>query len=270
MAKALRYSLVAVWLMTSILTGAEPVAKRVLLVSQGPDGHPPQTHEYVAGVRVLAACLRGVAGLEVRQAYADGSWPEGPELIRNSDGVVLFLSEGAKWIHEEPQRLEALGQLAGRGGGFVAVHWAMGTRDARYIAGFLELFGGCHGGEDRKYQVLKTGLRIATPGHPIVTGLNAFDVRDEFYYDLKFVDASRRIEPLLQAEIDGAWHPVAWAWQRGDGGRSFGFSGLHFHDNWRLVPYRRLLAQGILWTLKLPVPADGLPVDVPEAELVLE
>ena len=38
--------------------------------------------------------------------------------------------------------------------------------------------------------------------------------------------------------------------------RSFGFSGLHFHDNWRLPEYRRLVAQGVLWSLKLPIPAD--------------
>lgn len=264
------------WLLASCLVAVqalaadEPAPKRVLLVAQGPDGHPPATHEYAAGIRVLAACLQAVPGVEVRQARADGMWPEGPELIRNSDGVVLFLSEGAKWIHEDPQRLEALAQLAGRGGGFTAVHWAMGARESRYIAGFLELFGGCHGGDDRKYRVLRTELRIATPEHPAVAGLQDFAAHDEFYYDLKFVDGSRQIEPLLQANIDGSPHTVAWAWQRGDGGRSFGFTGLHFHENWTLVPYRRLLTQGILWTLKLPVPEEGLAVDVPQAVLSLE
>jgi hypothetical protein len=71
----------------------------------------------------------------------------------------------------------------------------------------------------------------------------------------------------LQVPIDGQKETVAWSWERPDGGRSFGFSGLHFHDNWRLAPYRRLVAQGILWTLKLPIPKEGLPVDVTEADL---
>jgi hypothetical protein len=70
------------------------------------------------------------------------------------------------------------------------------------------------------------------------------------------------VKPLLRVPIDGKDQTVAWAWERPDGGRSFGFSGLHFHDNWKLPEYRRLVAQGVLWTLKLPVPKDGLAVDV--------
>jgi len=126
----------------------------------------------------------------------------------------------------------------------------MGTKDARYIGGFLELFGGCHGGPDRKYTVVDTTLRPATESHPVLQNVDALQVHDEFYYDLKFVDGNQRVEPLMEAEINGEWHPVAWAWQRGDGGRSFGFSGLHFHENWQKPEYRRLVKQGVLWTLK--------------------
>jgi hypothetical protein len=55
---------------------------------------------------------------------------------------------------------------------------------------------------------------------------------------------------------------VAWAWQRPDGGRSFGFTGLHFHDNWQLSEYRRLVVQGVLWSLKLPIPSSGVDVAI--------
>jgi len=48
---------------------------------------------------------------------------------------------------------------------------------------------------------------------------------------------------------------------------SFGFSGLHFHDNWRKPEYRRLAAQAVLWTLKKPIPPDGLKVEVTEEDL---
>ena len=65
---------------------------------------------------------------------------------------------------------------------------------------------------------------------------------------------------MLRAKIDGTDEIVSCAWERPDGGRSFGFTGLHFHENWRRVAYRRLVAQGVLWTLKLPVPNAGLPV----------
>jgi type 1 glutamine amidotransferase len=245
-------------------------AKKLLLVGQGPDGHPPQTHEYVAGLKVLAKCLETVPGLEVTTVRADEPWKEGPELIGRADGVVLFLAEGARWMNHDPRRHEALARLAKRGGGLVVLHWAMGTRDAKNIDGCLELLGGCHGGPDRKYKVLETGAQVADPKHPVSAGIKDFRVRDEFYYRLKFAKPEGRVRPLLRVRIDGRPEVVAWAWERPDGGRSFGFSGLHFHDNWRLPEYRRLVAQGVLWTLKLPIPGDGLAVKVTEEDLRLQ
>jgi hypothetical protein len=39
------------------LSAAEP--QRVLLLAQGPDGHPAGTHEFVAGQTLLAEWLKG-------------------------------------------------------------------------------------------------------------------------------------------------------------------------------------------------------------------
>ncbi len=261
-------SLLAALCLATLAAAQDAAPQRLLLLAQGPDGHPAGTHEYVAGMRVLAKSLAGVPNLETTLISADGAWPEGPGLINKADGVVLFLSQGAKWIHEDPRRLEAFAQLAARGGGLVTLHWGMGTREAQYIDGFLKLFGGCHGGPDRKFLVLETRLSVVAGEHPIVRGIGDLPLREEFYYQLKFIDP-QRIQPILQAEIEGRPETVAWAWQRGDGGRSFGFSGGHFHEHWRHVQYRRLMAQGTLWTLKLPIPPDGLPVKVSEEDLKL-
>jgi len=255
---------------STISAADRPAAKQVLLLSQSPDGHPPGTHEYVAGMRILAKCLQSTPGIEVQQVRADDPWPEGPELIRKADGVVLFLSEGAKWIHEDPQRLEAFAELSSRGGGLVALHWGMGTKDAQYISGFLKLFGGCHGGPDRKYKVLDAAVEVAQPDHPISRGIEDFKIHEEFYYQLKFVDAETKLKPILQTTVDGSRETVAWAWERGDGGRSFGYSGGHFHDNWGRTEYQRLMAQAVLWTLKLPVPDKGLEVQLSDQDLLLK
>jgi type 1 glutamine amidotransferase len=217
----------------------------------------------VAGLRVLAKCLEGVPGLEVMTVRADGKWKEGPELLDRADGVVLFLSEGAKWLDSDAKRLAALQRLADRKGALVVLHWAMGTRDAKHIAACLKLLGGCHGGPDRKYKVLATEARPTD--HPVAKGLRPFRVKDEFYYQLKFVRPAGTVRPVLRVEIDGKDETVAWAWQRPDGGRSFGFSGLHFHDNWKLAEYRRLVAQGVLWALRLPMPKEGLRTEVDAA-----
>jgi type 1 glutamine amidotransferase len=208
-------------------------------------------------------------GLEVIRVRADEPWDEGPELIGRADGVVLFLCEGGRWMARDPKRLSALTALVKRGGGVVGLHWGVGTKDAANIDACLNVLGGCHGGPDRKYQVLEADLTPADGKLPILNGIGSLRVKDEFYYQLKFT-VEGALKPVLRAAIDGKQETVAWAWERPDGGRSFGFSGLHFHENWKTLAYRRLVSQGVLWTLKLPIPENGLAADVPEAELKLK
>jgi type 1 glutamine amidotransferase len=230
---------------------------RVLLLWQSPDGHPKNTHEYQLGQKILKRELDKFTALEVTLACADDPWKEGPELLAKAGGVVLFVSEGAKWVSANPDRLAAFQALAKRKAGLSVLHWGMGTKDAKNIAAFVDLFGGCHGGPDRKYKVLQTDAKIANKEHPITSGLADFKARDEFYYQLKFAKTKT---PLLNVTIDGESYPVAWALEREGGGRSFGFSGLHFHENWQTPEYRRLVTQGVLWTLELPIPKDGIAV----------
>lgn len=244
--------------------------KRVLLLGQKPDSHPATTHEYMAGVRLLATLLEKSPEIQTVVVQADSPWTDRPELLDGADGVVVFVSEGAKWVTEDPSRLGAFQQLAKRGGGLTCLHWGMGTRDSGPVAEFTALFGGCHGGPDRKYKIAEVSAKPVA-GHPVVSGIFSFDVRDEFYYALKrpAPELMFKVFPLLQVPIDGADQTVAWACERPDGGRSFGFSGLHYHENWKLTEYRRLILQGVLWTLKQEIPESGMPVDVTREALAL-
>jgi type 1 glutamine amidotransferase len=272
----LRYALVlligsALMAASATSSAAElPVKKRLLLIAQGPDGHPPQTHEYVAGLQVLEKLLASVHDqVEITRVRADGDWPEGPELLRKADGAVLYLSEGAKWIHGDPRRLEAFAQLSTRGGGLVALHWALGTKEARYIDGYQKLFGGVHGGPDRKIKFLETDVTVLDAEHPVTRGLEKLTIEDEFYYQIKFVADERGLKPLIGARIDDKVSPVAWAWERPDGGRSFAFTGLHYHRNWERPEYQRLVAQGVLWSLKVEPPQRNFPGPVTAEDLAL-
>ena len=71
---------------------------------------------------------------------------------------------------------------------------------------------------------------------------------------------------------DAAKHPgrteiTAWAYDRPDGGRGFGFTGGHRHKNWANEDFRRLVVNAILWSAKIDVPKDGAPVKFDEANL---
>jgi hypothetical protein len=148
----------------------------------------------------------------------------------------------------------------------VGLHWGIGAKDDQYVARHLELMGGMHGGSDRKYVVTETDVQVVDRQHPITRGMDNVRLDDEYYYQLKFAKQGK-LTPLLRATIDGKPETIAWAFERPDGGRSFGFGGMHYHKLWREVGCRRLVAQGILWTLKLPIPQKGLPVEVSEDDL---
>jgi type 1 glutamine amidotransferase len=227
-----------------------PAKKKLLLLAQAPDGHPPQTHEYIPGLERLEKLLAQVPELDVEFVRADEPWSDGPEKLEKANGAVLFLAEGGKWIQSDPRRLDAFARLAARGGGLSALHWGTGAKRVRDIQAYVNLLGGCHGGPDRRYKFLETDVRPAEPAHAIAAGIRPFHVRDEFYYELKFAKTGT-LHPVLEALIDDKQYTVSWAWERPDGGRSFGFTGLHFDDNWKRAAYRRLITQGVLWTMKL-------------------
>ena len=51
-------------------------------------------------------------------------------MVGRSDCVVLFLTEGARWLSDDPDRLAAFRALAKRGGGLACLHWGMSTHRA--------------------------------------------------------------------------------------------------------------------------------------------
>jgi type 1 glutamine amidotransferase len=258
-------SLVLLILVTTA-SAADSRPKRLLIVGQGPDGHPPTTHEFMAGAHVTAELLKSYNDIQATVVRADEPWTDGPKLIDNADGIVMWVTQGSQWMQTDAQRHAALKRLAARRGAIVALHWSVGAKDAKYIQGQLDLLGATRGGPQRKYLVLPTELKRVSPAHPILTGIGDVKVYDEIYYALDRVPG---IQPLFTSHIEDKDEMAAWAWQRPDGGRSFGFVGLHFHANWQLPEYRRFVVQGVRWSLGLPIPAGGAKVDIDSKELEL-
>ena len=211
---------------------------------------------FLVGGLAGAAVYRAVNTADAMIGYRDGALEYFGKLAARLDDILNLI----------PARLAAFQRLAERKGGLACLHWAMGSKPVEHIPAFTALFGGCHGGPDRKYQFLETQLRPAMDEHPITRGIAPITVHDEFYYALKWTDLKPGPRPLMEAIIEEAPQTVAWAWDRPDGGRSFGFSGLHFHDHWKRAEYRRLVAQGVMWSAGVPVPEKGLNVDLAEAD----
>jgi len=129
------------------------------------------------------------------------------------------------------------------------------------------------------------------PKHPVTQGVNPFSTNDEWYYHMRFQDQMRGVTPILSdlppeqttKRGDGphAGNPeqrkavlddkqpqhVAWAAQRDDGGRGFGFTGGHFHKGWANDEQRKLVLNAIYWTAHGDVPAAGVQSSVTMADL---
>ena len=118
------------------------------------------------------------------------------------------------------------------------------------------------------------------PDHPITRGVGPFSIQDEWYYNIRFEPEMKGITPILKATPpdntrgtpEAKKHPgreeiLAWAYDRANGGRSFGFTGAHFHKNWGDPNFRRLVLNAILWTARVDVPSDGAKVDFDAKDL---
>lgn len=51
--------------------------------------------------------------------------------------------------------------------------------------------------------------------------------------------------PHIQA-AKGRLETMMWAVERKDGGRGFGFTGGHFHDNWGNEPFRKVVLNALV------------------------
>ena len=91
-------------------------------------------------------------------------------------------------------------------------------------------------------------------------------MRDEYYIKLRYLDGAA---PVVLAEVRGEDYPVGWAFERPEGGRSFGYVCGHFHDCFTIPAFRRSVVNGILWAAGHEVPEGGAAVEASEADLTL-
>jgi len=121
--------------------------------------------------------------------------------------------------------------------------------------------------------------------HAISKGVPGFTANDEWYYNMRFADPNtstsiltgvptrERINRYIHWTPDGEKglgkkQTMMWAVERSDGGRGVGFTGGHWHRNWAIDDFRRVVLNAIIWTAKMEVPENGVKSEpVTEAQL---
>jgi hypothetical protein len=248
--------------------------KKIVLVA-GRQSHGPGDHEFFAGTSILMNLLKqnGVWGVMAR----DG-WPKNEKIFDGAASLVFYMDGGGGHPVIKPERMEKLQKYLDNGIGWVNLHYAVeypkepGKKILSWMGGYYETGFSINPHWDASIRSL--------PKHPISRGVKPFVIRDEWYYNMRFAEDMKNITPILVAippdstrgTPDAKMHPgrpevMAWAFDRADGGRSFGFTGAHFHRNWGDENFRRVVVNAILWTAKVDVPEDGAKVEFDAADL---
>jgi hypothetical protein len=255
-------------------------------------------HEFNAGVQLLAHCLADVKGLKVE--YSLNGWPKDETALDDADAIVFYMDGGAghEVVKEDGRRLKLIDKLADKGVGLGFMHFGVevvadqaGREFTKWMGGHYEHMFSCNPIWEPNFTQF--------PDHPITHGVKPFKISDEWYMNMRFINniagneaakiGDMKFTPILVASPsddvrDGPYvypngpydHIVAnhgrseammWAVERSDGGRGFGFTGGHFHDNWGNDNFRKVVLNAMLWISKVDVPADGVQSSVTKEQL---
>lgn len=254
---------------------------RIVLIA-GEPSHPSGQHEFNAGAILMARALNEQSGLPVQVEVVHNGWPEDETVFAGARAVVIYSDGNAK--HPSNKNPEKLDALARSGVGLMFMHYAvevppgeMGERFKRWIGGHYE-----SGFSTNPHW---TGDFTAKAGHPIARGVPELTANDEWYYNMRFAEPKTAVDILTAVPAREKinryihWTPAGekglgkkqatmWAVEREDGGRGAGFTGGHWHRNWAIDDFRKLVLNGIVWTAGMEVPENGVSSKpVTEAQL---
>jgi type 1 glutamine amidotransferase len=263
--------------------GAHQVAaaetKEIIFLA-GKKSHGYGAHEHKAGSMLLARCLNE-SGLNINaKVVIDGGWPQRAENEASPDAIVMYCDGFKRHLAKEHQ--DEIQAWVDDGVGVACLHFGvevepevLGTQFLDWIGGYFEIGWSVnpHWTPDFK----------DFPEHPITQGVQPFSIRDEWYYHMRFQPEMKGVTPILSAlppvrsltdrakDTNRGSNPtvlaavqagekqhVAWAYERPDGGRGFGFTGGHFHKNWQQDDFRKLVLNALVWTAKGEVPESGV------------
>jgi type 1 glutamine amidotransferase len=249
----------------------------------GKPSHGYGAHEHLAGCRILANAIEA-ATEDVECTVIGGGWPEDESVLKDADSIVMYCDGGRR--HPALNHLEQLQSQMDRKCGFVCIHYAVEVPMDQGGKEFLEWLGGYF---ETNWSVNPHWVAKFSdlPDHPITRGVTPFATDDEWYFHMRFRQGMDGVTPILsavppahtmrrkdgphsgnpavrKAVAEGVPQHTAWAYERSNGGRSFGFTGGHYHWNWGRPEVLKLVCNGILWSAQQEISAIGIAPPVPK------
>jgi putative membrane-bound dehydrogenase-like protein len=287
--KASQFIALTLAALAPVAVAKTPDGKPLIVLIAGKPSHGPGEHEHNAGVQLLAKCLgQGASNVSVK-VHLNAEWPDDTELAQ-ADTVAIYSDGGGGHPMLKQDHLASLRKEMDRGCGFVCLHYAVefpsdkgGPEALDWMGGFFEA--------NWSVNPHWTATYNSYPKHPVANGVKPFTSNDEWYFHMRFrsdekgtlthilqdippestmsrKDGPHEGNPTVRAEV-AAKKPqtMAWAFERPNGGRGFGFTGGHFHKGWANDDQRKLVLNALLWTAKVEVPAKGVESAVTAEDL---
>ncbi|MGK0188128.1 MAG: type 1 glutamine amidotransferase [Verrucomicrobiales bacterium] len=253
----------------------------------GKKSHGYGAHEFNAGCLLMQKVLRAEAPEIETKVYLNG-WPKEDGVFEGASAIVLFMDGGGN--HPVREHLNQLAPLMDAGVGLMCMHYAVEVPIGPVAKAFLSWIGGYY---ESGYSINPhwTAKAMLNSEHPITRGVEAFALKDEWYYNMRFRERMEGVVSVLEAvpddesragatswprgpkkhivEASGRKETLLWATERPDGGRGVGFTGAHFHWNFGDPNFRKLVVNAVVWTAGLEVPTAGVPsidVTLPDLE----
>jgi type 1 glutamine amidotransferase len=267
---------------------AQTGKKKVVFIA-GRASHGPGEHEHRAGCMLLADHLNK-SGLPIEAVVVTNGWPQDESVFEGAAAIVMYADGGGG--HPAIPHLAKLRIMASKGVGIGCIHYGVEVPKGEPGEAFLDLIGGYfepHWSVNPHWD----GSFKDLPDHPIARGIDDFQIRDEWYYHMRFRENMEGVTPILTdlppedslSRPDGAHsgnpdvraavlerkepQHVMWAYERPEtlgGGKAFGFTGGHFHRNWQHDDHRGVVLNAIAWMAGVEVPESGVPSETPSDE----
>ena len=260
-----------------------------IVIVAGKPSHSPRMHEFNAGVQLLSACLNDREDIDV-QVVLNG-WPKDEAVFKDAAAVIFYMDGGGRHevVQEGKRRLKMVDGWADKGVGLGFMHYGVeviadqaGEQFKKWIAGHYDHMFSCNPIWEPRFEHF--------PKHSICNGVKPFAAKDEWYFNMRFIDGvsaagpsetnELKFWPILVASPSddvrngpyvypkgpyphieaskGRAEAMMWATERKNGARGFGFTGGHFHDNWGDDNFRKVVLNAMLWIAKVEVPEEGV------------
>lgn len=247
--------------------------KKILFIA-GNTKHKHGYHEYKAGSILLANALNE-CGLSIEAKVHWYGWPEDESIFDGVDACIIYADKGGDF----GVKYEILDKKFKEGMSLMFMHYGVHPTKEIGEKYYKEWIGGYF---DEEFSVNPTWIADiqAKTGHPVSNGLKEpIKVYDELYWNLNFKEECKDCYPLAKAvptkenmirygskrfwnkhaaEKLGTEQAVIWCRDSKNGPRGAGFVGGHFHNNWAVDNYRKLVLNTIAWVARVEVPANGI------------